>query len=72
MSRLLKSSKFWTLVIDVVISLILYFGVKYLSPTLYEDVEFFVLAIQPIFLAVIGGIAWEDAAAKRAGQAPRF
>ena len=72
MSRLLHSAKFWTLVIDVVVSLVLFFGVKYLSPTSYEDVEFVVLAVQPIFLAVVGAIAWEDSAAKRAGQAPRF
>ena len=72
MQRLLHSSKFWALVFDVVVSLVLYFGLKYLSPTLYEDVEFFVLAIQPIFLALIGAIAWEDSAAKKAGQGPKF
>lgn len=72
MNRLLHSSKFWTLVLDTVISLALFFSLKYLAPAAYEDVEFIILAIQPVFVALIGAIAWEDSAAKRAGGSPRF
>jgi ABC-type Na+ efflux pump permease subunit len=68
MQRLLKSAKFWTAIIDVVISLILYFTGKYLAPTIAEDIKIVIAAIQPVFLMVIGGIAYEDGQAKRAGN----
>ena len=46
--------EFWVLVVDVALSAIAYFGAKYLAPDLFADVQFVVLAIQPIVLAVIG------------------
>ena len=46
--------EFWVLVLDVVISSIVYFGTKYLAPSVFEDVQFVVLAVQPIVVAVIG------------------
>lgn len=66
-SGLLKSRKFWLLVGDVVISLILYFTGKYLAPAIADDVKVTIGILQPVFVAVIVGIFVEDAAAKRAG-----
>lgn len=60
MQRLIHSSKFWLLVLDVMISLVLFFTGKYASPTLAEDINFVIGAIQPVFVAIIAGIAYED------------
>jgi len=46
--------EFWVLIFDVVVSAVAYFGAKYLAPGVFEDVQFVVLAVQPIVLAVIG------------------
>lgn len=58
--NLIKSRKFWTLMMDLVISLILYFGGKYMAPSVMEDVRFFIGAMQPVFLFLIAAIAYED------------
>ena len=62
-----KSRKFWTAIVDVAAVLILYFIGKYGSASLAEDMKLIIITIQPVFLLVIGGIAYEDAAAKKAG-----
>ena len=62
-----KSRKFWTAIIDIVASLTLYFVGKYAAPEIAEDVKFLIVAFQPVFVLVIAGIAFEDAAAKKAG-----
>lgn len=67
-TRMLRSSKFWTMILDLVVSLILYFGAKYLLPAVYEDIKFVIAALQPVFLFVIAAIAYEDGQAKRAGN----
>jgi len=46
--------EFWTAVLDTVIALVLYFTGKYLAPEIFEDVKFFILAVQPLILALIG------------------
>jgi len=69
MNRLLHSSKFWTAITDVVISLALYFIGKYV-PGAADDVKTVIVAVQPVFALVIAGIFIEDAAAKRAGNDP--
>ena len=46
--------EFWILVLDIIISAVVYFGTKYLAPDVFEDVQFVVLAIQPLVVAVIG------------------
>ena len=56
---LVRSRKFWLLVLDTVISLILYFIGKYL-PGAEADVKFAILALQPVVISVIVSIAWED------------
>jgi hypothetical protein len=68
MSRLIHSAKFWTLVLDVVISNILYFTGKYAGASVFADIKFLIAALQPVFLFLIGTIAWEDSAANSAGN----
>jgi len=65
---LLKSRKFLLLVLDTVISLILW-GVGLWLPQYTEQINQLILILQPVFVSVIGGIAVEDAAEKRAGGA---
>ena len=67
---LLNSRKFWVAMFDLVVSLVLYFGGKYADPSVAEDMIFLIGAIQPVFLLVIGGIAYEDGKAKAAGAHP--
>jgi di/tricarboxylate transporter len=67
-TMLTQSRKFWLLVLDVALSLILYFTGKYLAPAIAEDVNFVIGAMQPVFVAVIAGIFIEDAALKRSGN----
>ena len=57
---LLQSRKFLLLILDTVISLSLFFVGKY-APIAFEDVQTMILALQPVFVSVIGGIAYEDA-----------
>ena len=64
---LFKSRKFLLLVLDTVIALGLYFLSRYAPVAWLEDTEFVILAMQPVFIALILAIAWEDASAKRAG-----
>ena len=68
MNRLLHSSKFLAVVIDVVLSLAVYFVSKYFAPTIAEDVLFVIAAFNVVFATLIGSIAAEDAAAKRSGN----
>jgi hypothetical protein len=56
MSNLLRDAKFWTAVLDTVISIALFFTGKYLAPEVAEDVKFLVAALQPIFLALIAAL----------------
>ena len=61
---LLQSRKFLLLVLDVVISLALYFVGKYAGAGVFEDVKLVITSVQPIFIAIIVAIAIEDGAAK--------
>ena len=65
-----KSRKFLTAILDIVVSVSLYFVGKYVQPVYAEDIIFLIGAIQPAFVMVIAGIAWEDAALKRSGNFP--
>ena len=68
---LLRSRKFWLLVLDLVLSLVLYFTGKYAGGGAAEDTKVVIGAIQPLFIAVIVGITVEDAADKASGNFPR-
>lgn len=69
MSRLLKSAKFMTLALDTVVSLATFFIGKYAGAST-EDLLFLIGSLQPVAVMLIGAIAYEDAAAKRAGNSP--
>ena len=58
-----KSRKFWTAIVDVTVSLVLYFTAKYADTGMAEDIKFLIVSLQPVFLLVIAGFAYEDAAA---------
>ena len=45
--------EFWTAALDTVVALILYFVGKYAGAGIFEDVKFFILAVQPLILALI-------------------
>lgn len=62
MSSLLKSRKFWIMLIDVIISSITYFVAHYASPEAGENIIWLIGSWQPVIYAVIAGIATEDAA----------
>ena len=60
LKKLLFSRKFMLLVVDTVVSVLLfYFGA-------FEGVEFLIGALQPVFVFIIMAIAIEDAAEKSA------
>ena len=65
---LVRSRKFWIAMFDLVVSLVLYFVGKYAAPTIADDVKIVIGLIQPVFLLLIGGIAYEDGKAKAAGN----
>jgi len=56
------SRKFLIMMLDVIVSLALYFIVKYVEPSIVEDIKFVIAALQPVVLVVINSIAKEDAA----------
>ena len=59
-AALFRSRKFLLLLLDTVIAAILYFGGRYLAPDAVEELNFLIGILQPVFVAVIVGIAWED------------
>ena len=66
MGTLLKSRKFWLMIADVVISTITYFVTAYAAPEIAEQIIWVIGAWQPVIVALIVGIAVEDAAIKGA------
>ena len=61
---LFQSRKFLLLVLDTVVSLIALILPLYFAPDHVQLGLAFVAAVQPVFVALILGIAWEDAAEK--------
>lgn len=60
-AKLLKSRKFWLLILDTVVSIVLFVAGAYF-PQAQETVKFMIVTMQPIFIFLIMAIAWEDAA----------
>jgi len=58
--RLLQSRKFLMLVLDVLMSGTLFFVGKYAGPSVFEDIQFLVMLLQPVFVSIIVSIAYED------------
>ena len=50
---LLRSRKFWILVLDVIVSSVLFFGAKYIAPVAFEDVKFIIGVLQAPVLFLI-------------------
>ena len=65
-NSLLQSRKFWLMMLDLVVSPVMFFGAKYLTPAALEDVKVLNIALQPVFVTIIGAIAHEDAATTKA------
>ena len=60
LSTLWASRKFRIMCFDFVISAIAYFGGKYLAPSAFADIQWFLLGAQPILISLVLGIAIED------------
>ena len=67
-----KDAKFWTLVLDALVSLALYFIGKYASPSVFEDAKMLIGAIQPIAIALFVGFLQRDQALLVNGNLPKF
>ena len=61
LKKLLYSRKFLLMVLDTVVSVVLYYFAD------IPNVEFIIASMQPVFIAIILAIAVEDAAEKSAG-----
>ena len=70
MGNLLKSRKFWLLILDTAISLVGFFLTKYASPESLDAALVVIGLLQPVFVMVIGAIAYEDGQALAAGSHP--
>lgn len=51
--KIFSDPKFLTLLVDTVVSLVLYFSGKYAAPSALEDIKIVILAIQPIVAVLI-------------------
>ena len=69
-SGLLRSRKFWLMILDLAVSMLTYFITKYAAPALADDALYVIAALQPVFVVIIGAIAYEDGKAKAAGSHP--
>lgn len=64
MSSLIRSRKFWLMLLDIIISTATFFITKYAAPELAEDILWLIGAWQPVIIALILAIAQEDSAVK--------
>jgi hypothetical protein len=55
-----KSRKFWLLVLDVVVSSAAFFGGRFLDPQAQEIINWAIVTIQPVFIAVIGAYTYQN------------
>ncbi len=69
LQALLKSRKFLVMLLDTVVSLVLYFSAKYLAAGAVEDIKTVIVALQLVVLVLIGAIAYEDGQAMKAEAA---
>lgn len=63
--QILKSRKFWIMVIDVVVSVTGYFVTKYAAPDAAKDVLFLIGSIQPIVIAVVASYTVQNITAMK-------
>ena len=62
--NLFASRRFWTLLIDVLVSLVIYFGGKYAGAYM-DDIRFLIVALQPVALLLIAAYTVDDMTAAR-------
>ena len=67
LKALIHSRKFLVLSLDTVVSIVLYFGSKYVGESAFADVKFLIGALQAPALMLIYAISKEDSAASLAG-----
>ena len=67
MKSLWRSRKFRTVMVDLGVSLVLYFSARFLAPDIVGDIKFLIGVLQPVFGIIVAGIAYEDGQLKRAG-----
>lgn len=60
---LLRSRKFWIVVLDVVVSSALFFGAKYIAPATFEDVKFVIGVLQAPVLLLIAAYTVQNSVA---------
>lgn len=65
---LLHSRKFWLAMVDAIGSSVLLLATRYLSADDVELVKSLIVIYQPVIVAVIAGIAWEDGKKAQDGQ----
>ncbi len=63
-SMLIRSRKFWLMLLDIVISTATYFITKFAAPEVGKDVLWIIGSWQPVIVMLIYSIALEDAAMK--------
>lgn len=68
MPALFQSRRFWVLVIDLVVSITLYFLGKYGTPSALEDVKFLIASIQPVILLIIAAYTVDTVQTIKSGQ----
>lgn len=56
----LQSRRFLTLLLDVIVSIVLW-AVAHFAAGSVEDVKFLIVTLQPIFIFLIGAYSFEDA-----------
>ena len=54
----------WIALLDLVASLLVYFGAKYFAPEIADDIKFVIGLLQPFVLAVIARLYAETLAVK--------
>lgn len=60
--NIFQSRRFWTLVLDFVISIVGFITAHYVSPSTAELIKFLVVTIQPIAIFLIGAYTVTDVA----------
>jgi hypothetical protein len=65
---ILKSRKFWIMVVDGIATLTVYFVTRYTAPALAEDVIKVLAIVQPIVITVVASITLQNVEAMKAAH----
>ena len=72
MYKVLQDEKPWIALVNVVLSLLLYFGGKYEMPSHFEDAKFLIGVLQPFVAALFGAIWHAENLLATKGRLPHF